>query len=81
MMALSSAEIPPGIPAMKIYKKRKCAGDDGKKEKVRTPFFPPLPVSFPGLWHKEAYVDREDDGGDIIIIGSEISDLYQYLKV
>lgn len=21
--------------------------------------FPPLPVSFPGLWHKEAYVDRE----------------------
>lgn len=80
MIALSSAEIPSGIPAMKIYKKRKCAGDDGKKEKARTPFFPPLPLSFPGLWHKEAYVDREV-WGDIIIIGSEISDLYQYLKV
>ena len=59
MIALSSAEIPSGIPAMKIYKKRKCEGDDGKKEKARTPFFPPLPLSFPGLWHKEAYVDRE----------------------
>lgn len=43
MIALSSSEIPSGIPAMKIYKKRKCAGDDGKKEKARTPFFPPLP--------------------------------------
>ena len=59
MIALSSAQIPPRISAMKIYKKRKCAGDDGKKEKARTPFFPPLPVSFPGLGHKRAYADRE----------------------
>ena len=50
MIALSSAEIPSGIPArpaMKIYKKRKCAGDDGKKEKARTPFLSPSPLELP----------------------------------
>ena len=47
MIALSSAQIPPGISAMKIYKKRKCAGDDGKKEKARTPFFSPSPSKLP----------------------------------